>query len=118
LRAILRAAEPANIFVVATYRDDDPKQVEAVERALLDPGHLVDVTHLQLSGLTEVDIRTLLAERSADSAGPLADAASALHAYTLGNPLFVSQLVVDSDAGVPDRLSLDPPGDSLGSVRA
>jgi DNA-binding SARP family transcriptional activator len=85
------ALADSRLLVVGTFRDVDPTVRDPLESTLAELGREPVTRRIQLSGLSEDDVRRLT-EVTTGTSAPEA-VVSALHAETEGNPLFVSEIV-------------------------
>jgi DNA-binding winged helix-turn-helix (wHTH) protein/predicted ATPase len=95
IAAVARRNEPARLLIVGTFRPAEILGGEHPLRAIkaeLQLHNLCEV--LELQPLTDEDVATYLVRRFADADElALAQAASVIHRYTEGNPLYVVNVV-------------------------
>jgi DNA-binding SARP family transcriptional activator len=102
LRFLASRPDDAPLLLVGTYRDTEV--TAALAEALADLARRPLVTRLELEGLAEGELATLVAQATgSEAAAPLV---SALHHRTGGNPFFVSELVrlLESDDTTADAV--------------
>ncbi|HYB99465.1 MAG TPA: AAA family ATPase [Candidatus Limnocylindrales bacterium] len=109
LRFLARELRGARLLLLGTYREHEASQDPAVSQLL---GEVMrEGERLRLGGLTPADIERYLQQSAGAADSSVADA---LHAFTDGNPLFVSEaarLLASRAAGAPTAspvLSLPP----------
>jgi tetratricopeptide (TPR) repeat protein len=91
-RHLARSTDPLRILVVVTHRPTEP--AHPVTSALASLARLDGVERLELAGLDEADVRSLLETTDLDIEGPDLDSvARAMRYETGGNPLFLHELV-------------------------
>jgi class 3 adenylate cyclase len=93
-RHLLRATAPMRLFVLATYRDTDLDRSHPLADVLADLRRQPGVDRLDLQGLDEGEITTLMSKTAGhDLDAPALELARMLHHETEGNPFFVSEVL-------------------------
>jgi class 3 adenylate cyclase/tetratricopeptide (TPR) repeat protein len=94
LRHLVRAAPPARVLVVGTYRDTELGRTHPLADALADLRRGGMVRRLALRGLDVAAVGSLLAGTLGHELGPDHErVALALHAESEGNPFFVAEVL-------------------------
>ncbi len=95
LRHVLRAAEPAPLLVVTTYRQTDVGPDHPLAAALADLRRgPAGAERIELGGLDQSGVASFVEATWDRSLGPEeAAVARAVHAHTAGNPFFVGELL-------------------------
>ena len=94
LRHLLRATAPMRLFVLATYRDTDLDRSHPLADVLADLRRQPGVERLDLQGLDEGEITSLMSKTAGhDLDAPALELAHMLHNETEGNPFFVGEVL-------------------------
>jgi class 3 adenylate cyclase len=94
LRHLLRSSTPMRLFVLATYRDTDLDRSHPLADVLADLRRQPGVERLDLQGLDEGEITTLMTKTAGHELDERAlDLARVLHDETEGNPFFVGEVL-------------------------
>src|SRR5262249_31512614 len=94
LRHLLRSSTPMRLFGLATYRHTDLDRTRPLAEALADSRRQAGAARLDLQGLDEGEITSLMAKSAGhdlDASG--LDLARTLHGETEGNPFFVGEVL-------------------------
>lgn len=93
-RHLLRSSTPMRLFVLATYRDTDLDRSHPLSEVLADLRREPGVERLDLQGLDESEITSLMTKTAGhDLDEPALRLAHVLHDETEGNPFFVSEVL-------------------------
>jgi DNA-binding SARP family transcriptional activator len=111
LRHLTRSFANRRIVVAASFRTKDLAFDERLQRTLLDARRNLPVVDVDLAGLDETDISTLL-KRYLDTAGGgrAETLARRLHHETAGNSLFVTEVIRDLVPRLRAYAAIDWPG--------
>ena len=91
LRYLARSPRPAHVLILGTYRQTEVGRTHPLAECLADLRSSGRVESLLLHGLTEIDIRELLASERGELVS--SDFIAALHQQTEGNPFFIEEVM-------------------------
>jgi DNA-binding SARP family transcriptional activator len=91
LRFIARELDDSRLLILGAYRDVDPTPSVPLSGALSELAREPTTRTLNLKGLDEAEVACLVESTAGSPRG--SDMASALHAETEGNPLFVGEIL-------------------------
>lgn len=96
VRFISRRVADMSLLLILTFRYDDPSTRRNLRPFLGDVANVPDILRINLAPLSVDAIRALVSNRNLDPA--------VLHRQTGGNPFFVTEVLANSEGGIPETI--------------